>query len=230
MKKKLAVALCGCAALVLTLSACGDSDEKVDAWAQSICDQVRPQVEKIQAANAAIAEASSDDRSPAEVQEADAAAFRDMSEAYAALADAVDQAGDPPVDDGARLRQDAVTELRDISDSYAELTDSVESLDTSDHAHFAEGLQEVAGRLETLGQSGDEALNELQGGKLGEAMARQEGCQSSSASPGEEEGQAEGAEEGAEGAENEDGAADEGEDDGEGAGSAEEDGGPQLGG
>ncbi|WP_067226164.1 hypothetical protein [Streptomyces sp. NBRC 109706] len=185
MKKKLPVALSGCAALVFTLAACGgDDNNKVDEWAQSVCDQVQPQVEKIQQANVAIAEASDGSRTPEEVQEADSEAFGNISDAYGSLADAVDGAGDPPVDDGERLREEAVSELRGISDAYGGLRETMDGLDTSDQGQFAEGLQDIAGQLEELGQSGDEALNELQSGELGEAMARQDGCQSPS-SPGE---------------------------------------------
>ena len=38
----------------------------------------------------------------------------------------------------------------------------------------------IADQLAELGESGDDALNELQEGELGEAMARQRGCQSPS--------------------------------------------------
>ncbi|GAB2887394.1 small secreted protein [Streptomyces mayteni] len=176
--KKLALALTSSAALMVTLSACGDdSGAQTDEWAKNVCDEVQPQVSQIQAANAAITDASAGDRAPADVQAADSAAFQDISEAYASLADAVDAAGDPPVEEGAQLREDAVSELRAISQSYAALQETVDGLDTSDQAAFAEGLQGVAGQLQELGQSGDEALNELQSGELGQAMARQEGCQ-----------------------------------------------------
>ncbi|GAA3855216.1 small secreted protein [Streptomyces sedi] len=193
--KKLPVALSGCAAVVLTLTACGGDDgKKADEWAQSVCDQVQPQVERIQQANTAIAEASDGSRSPEEVQEADSEAFQHISDAYGALADAVDSAGDPPVDDGERLREDAVTELRGISDSYGQLRETIDGLDTSDQGAFAEGLQNIAGQLQELGESGDEALNELQSSDVGEAMARQDGCQSPPAS-GETGGGGESAEE-----------------------------------
>ncbi|WP_110945470.1 small secreted protein [Streptomyces avicenniae] len=177
MHKRLATALT-CAALVVTLSGCGGDDnrEELDAWAQDVCGQIRPQVEKIQDASGAIAEATEGDRSPAEVQEADSAAFQDISDAYAALAEAVDGAGDPPVDDGTRLRDDAVSELRDLSGSYADLKETVDGLDVEDQGEFSQGLRDLADQLELLGQSGDQALQELQTGDLGEAMARQEGC------------------------------------------------------
>jgi hypothetical protein len=184
VNKKLAVTLSGCATLVaLTLSACGGDDgDETDEWARNVCEQLQPQVERIEAANAAITEASEGNRSPEEVQEADSTAFQDVSDAYAALADAVDQAGDPPVDNGAELRENAVGALRGLSDSYAELKQSIDELDTSDQGEFAEGLRGIADQLQELGQSGDEALSELQTGELQEAMDRQEGCRSPSAS------------------------------------------------
>ncbi|MFI7274326.1 small secreted protein [Streptomyces sp. NPDC049879] len=190
MHKRLATALTCCAALVFTLSACGGDDnrEELDAWAKDVCGDIRPQVEKIQEASGAIAAATEGDRSPAEVQETDSAAFQEISDAYAALADAVDGAGDPPVDDGARLREDAVSELRDLSGSYGDLKETVDGLDTSEQAEFSQGLRDVAGQLEELGQSGDQALHELQTGDLGEAMARQEGCRSTPTGDGADDG------------------------------------------
>jgi hypothetical protein len=188
VKSKLGIALAGCAALTVTLSGCGNDDnsEETEAWARQVCDQLQPQVEKIQDASAAITEASEGDKSPEQVQEADSAAFGDISDAYAALASTVQDAGEPPVEEGARLRREAVNELTDISDSYGELQDTIDGLDTSDRSEFADGLTGIADRLAELGESGDEALSELQSGDLGEAMAEQPDCQSPS--PGQGDG------------------------------------------
>ncbi|ONK13068.1 hypothetical protein [Streptomyces sp. MP131-18] len=184
MNKKLAVTLSGGAALLLTLTACGgDDNEEVDRWAASVCDGLQPQVERIQSAYAAIAEVSEGNRSPEEVQEADSAAYQDISEAYAGIADVVDEAGAPPVDEGEQVREDAVAALNDLSTSFAGLKEEVDALDTSDQAAFAEGLGEIVPRLEELGQSGNEALNQLESGELGEALGRQDGCQTPSPSP-----------------------------------------------
>lgn len=190
MNRKLTVALSSCALLTLALSACGaSSEEQAREWARNVCQDVRPQAKKIQAANLAIAEVSEGERPPKEVQEADSAAFQDLSEAYAALADAVDEAGDPPVDDGAQVRQDAVAQLRDLSESYAELKETTDDLDTSDRGEFARGLEDLAERLQRLGETSDEALQELQRGELGEAINQEEGCQSPAA-PTPDEGAA----------------------------------------
>ncbi|MFD7510209.1 small secreted protein [Streptomyces sp. NPDC059853] len=169
-------------ALALTLTGCGSDDSaKTDEWAKAVCDRMQPEVEKIRSASASITEASEGGKPAAEVQQADSAAFQEISDAYASLATIVNDAGDPPVDNGAQLRQDAVGELNSISESYAGLKTSVDELNPDDVSAFSDGLKDIAGQLSTLGQSGDEALSELQSGELGQAMAKQEGCQSAPA-------------------------------------------------
>ncbi|UGY92318.1 small secreted protein [Streptomyces gobiensis] len=183
MNKKLATALCGSVVLAVALTGCGgdDGDNETDAWAKEVCDEVQPQVERIQDANATIDEVSSKDSSPEEVKKADSRAFQQISDAYKSLATAVDEAGPPPVEDGAELQQDAVKELNAISSSYAGLKNKIDAMDTKDQAKFADGLKEIVEELNKLGTSGDESLNKLQSGELGRAMSEQEGCQ---ASPG----------------------------------------------
>ncbi|NLU67889.1 small secreted protein [Streptomyces sp. HNM0574] len=177
VNKKLVAALSSGAALVLTLTGCGDdSGKKTEEWAKKVCDQVQPQVKKIQQANASIGEASEKKQSSAEVKKTDSAAFQDISDAYKALGTAVDKAGAPPVDDGEKLQKDAVKELKGISKEYAGLKRTVDKLDTKDQAKFAEGLKGVATELDKLGKSGDKALSDLQSGEVGEAMAKQKGC------------------------------------------------------
>ncbi|GAA2430153.1 small secreted protein [Streptomyces macrosporus] len=184
MNKKLATTLAGSAVLVLALSGCGDDkEEKTNAWARKVCDQVQPQVKKIQQANTEITRATEGERSPAEVKEIDAKAFGDISQAYGALARAVDKAGAPPVENGAKLQKDAVRQLDDMSGKYADLKKQADELDTKDRAKFADGLGEIADELGKLGKSGDRALDRLQEGELGAAMANQEGCRKPSTSP-----------------------------------------------
>lgn len=177
MKKTLAAALSGGAAIALTLTGCSDdSAAQADEWAKKVCDQVQPQVKKIQEANASINAASKEKNTSDEVKKTDAAAFQKISGAYKSLADAVDGAGPPPVDKGEKLQSDAVQELRGISTKYGELRKTVDGLNTKDQAKFAEGLQGVAAELDALGQSGDKALSKLQSGDIGKAMANQRGC------------------------------------------------------
>ncbi|WP_241265494.1 small secreted protein [Streptomyces boncukensis] len=172
----LAAALSGGAALVLVLTGCSDDDsgKKRDDWAKKVCDQVKPEVQKIRAANDSIDQASKENKSPEDVKKADSAAFQQISGAYKSLADAVDDAGAPPVDDGAKVQKDAVSELKGLSSQYADLKTRVDKLDPD--KNFDEGLRGVATRLGELGKGGDKALNKLQSGDLGKAMAKQEGC------------------------------------------------------
>ncbi|HEY9328586.1 MAG TPA: small secreted protein [Streptomyces sp.] len=183
MNKKLAAVLSGGAVLVLTLSGCSDdSDNKVNDWAKKVCDQVQPQLQKIANANASIQQQTADNSKPADVQETDSAAFQQISQAYKALGTAVDSAGPPPVDDGETTQKEAVKELNASSVAYANLQKKVDALDTKDQAEFADGLKGIADELNKISTNGDQALKKLQSGEVGEAMAKQKGCQKPTAS------------------------------------------------
>lgn len=186
VNKKLAAALSGGAVLVLALSACSSGssskDDKLDPWAKQVCDAVQPQVQKIAAANTAIQKETSDNSTPEEVQKTDSQAFQDMSDAYKAIGAAVNSAGAPDVDNGAKKQQDAVKELNDISTSYAALKKQVDGLNTKDQAKFADGLKGIATSLDKLSTSGNDALKTLEEGDVGKAMTKQEACKSASAS------------------------------------------------
>ncbi|MFI8235042.1 small secreted protein [Streptomyces sp. NPDC085900] len=184
VNKKLAAALSGGAVLVVALSGCSSSDkgnDKLDAWAKQVCDAVQPQAKKIEAANAAIQKETSDNSTPEEVRKTDAQAFQDMSDAYKAIGAAVQKAGAPDVDNGAKKQQDAVKELNGIGTSYATLKTQVDKLDTKDQAKFADGLKNIATSLDKLSQSGNDALKTLEEGEVGKAMAKQTSCKSASA-------------------------------------------------
>ncbi|MCF3125529.1 MULTISPECIES: hypothetical protein [Streptomyces] len=185
VNKKLAAALSGGAVLVLALSGCSDDgNKKLDDWAKKVCDSVQPQSKKIADANAAIQKETSDNSSPADVQKTDSKAFQDMSDAYKAMGASVKSAGAPPADDGKKKADDAVKELNAISKSYEDLKKQVDGLDTKNQADFADGLKDIAGELDKLSKSGNEALEKLQEGEVGKAMSKQDSCKSASASPG----------------------------------------------
>ncbi|WP_055567458.1 MULTISPECIES: hypothetical protein [Streptomyces] len=184
VNKKLAAALSGGAVLVLALSGCSDDgNKKLDDWAKKVCDSVQPQSKKIADANTAIQKETSDNSAPADVQKTDSKAFQDMSDAYKSMGDAVKNAGAPPVDDGKKKTDDAVKELNAISKSYGDLKKQVDGLDTKNQADFADGLKDVAGDLDKLSKSGNEALEKLQEGEVGKAMRKQDSCKSASATP-----------------------------------------------
>jgi len=186
VNKKLAAALSGGAVLVLALSGCTSSskgNDKLDAWAKQVCDAVQPQAKKIEAANAAIQKQTSDNSTPDDVRKTDAQAFQDMSDAYKAIGDAVQKAGAPDVDNGAKKQTDAVKELDDIAASYAALKKQVDGLDVKDQAKFADGLKGIATSLDQLSTSGNDALKNLEAGDVGKAMAKQASCKSASTAP-----------------------------------------------
>ncbi|MDQ0776359.1 hypothetical protein QF026_004825 [Streptomyces aurantiacus] len=184
VNKKLAAALSGGAVLVLALSGCGSDDngDKLNSWAEQVCDAVQPQAKKISAANTAIQKQTSDNSTPADVQKTDSQAFQDMSDAYKAIGSAVNKAGAPDVDDGEKKQTDAVKELNTISASYGDLKKQVDGLDTKNQAKFADGLKGIATQLDKLSQSGNDALAKLEEGDVGKAMAKQESCKSASSS------------------------------------------------
>ncbi|MGX1884492.1 small secreted protein [Streptomyces sp. NPDC055287] len=184
MNKKFAAALSGGAVLVMALSGCSsdDSDDKVNDWAKTVCDQVQPQLKKISDANTAIQKQTADNSKPVDVQRTDSQAFQQISDAYKAMGTAVDKAGPPPVDDGETTQKEAVQELNASSAAYAGLKKQVDELDTKDQAKFADGLKGVADELNKISKSGDQALQKLQSGEVGKAMAKQPGCQKPGAS------------------------------------------------
>lgn len=183
VNKKLAAALSGGAVLVLALSGCSsdDSSDKLNSWAEQVCDAVQPQAKKIEAANAAIQKQTSDNSTPEDVQSTDSKAFQDMSDAYKAIGAAVQKAGAPDVENGETKQKNAVKELNDISTAYAGLRKQVDELDVEDQAKFADGLKDVASELDKLSKSGNDALKTLEEGDVGRAMAQQESCKSASA-------------------------------------------------
>ncbi|MFC0601917.1 small secreted protein [Streptomyces palmae] len=179
MNKKLVTALSGGAALVLALSGCGgggEDDKKVDAWAKTVCDDIQPQLKKIQSANAAIQRAE-DEQDSKKLQQTDAQAFQEIAEAYRALGSSVQKAGAPPVDDGAQTQKAAVKELNGTAKAYEDLKTTVEKLNTSDKSEFAAGLKGIVEELKKLSTSGGKALAQLQAGKVGTSMSQQKGCQ-----------------------------------------------------
>ncbi|MHA5050321.1 small secreted protein [Streptomyces sp. SD15] len=183
VNKKLAAALSGGAVLVLALSGCSsdDNSDKLGPWAKQVCDAVQPQVRKIAAANAEIQKETTDESAPEDVQKADSKGFQDISDAYKAMATAIEKAGPPDVENGKTKLTNAVKELNALSASYADLGKQSDALDTKDQAKFAEGLDGVAEQLGKLSKTGTDALKELEAGDVGNAMAEQASCKSTSA-------------------------------------------------
>ncbi|WP_406059577.1 small secreted protein [Streptomyces sp. NBC_01077] len=182
MNKKLAAALSGGAVLVLALSGCSDDEgNKVDDWAKTFCDQAKPQIQKRADAHQIIISTAADSK-PAEIQAADSKAFQDIANADRALAKAVESAGAPPVENGEKVQQDAIKELNATAVAYEGLKKQVDALDPTNQQKFADGLQGVADGLTKIEKMDQNALSKLEEGELGQAMAKQPGCQKPTAS------------------------------------------------
>lgn len=175
-----ALAVLSGAALLLALSGCGgdDSGKKQDAWAKSVCDPAQAQLKKIDDANASLAKVDSAG-TPADVKNADSAAFQNISSAYASLARVFQQAGPAPKgDDGQKFQQNAVTVFTNLSTQYEGLKKQVDALPTDDQAKFADGLQGVSTNLKKVSADGEAAKASLRTGDAGKALAKQPGCTS----------------------------------------------------
>ncbi|MEU3691100.1 small secreted protein [Streptomyces narbonensis] len=182
MNKKLAAALSGGAVLVLVLSGCSDDEgNKVEDWAKTFCDQAKPQIQKRANAHQIIISTAADSK-PAEIQAADSKAFQDIADADRALAKAVEAAGAPPVENGEKVQQDAIKELNATAVAYEGLKKEVDALDPANQQKFADGLQDVADGLTKIEKMDQAALAKLEEGELGQAMAKQPGCQKPTAS------------------------------------------------
>ncbi|MFF8834303.1 small secreted protein [Streptomyces sp. NPDC015130] len=182
MNKKLAAALSGGAVLVLVLSGCSDDEgNKVEDWAKTFCDQAKPQIQKRADAHQIIISTAADSQ-PAEIQAADSKAFQDIADADRALAKAVEAAGAPPVENGEKVQQDAIKELNATAVAYEGLKKEVDALDPANQQKFADGLQDVADGLTKIEKMDQAALAKLEEGELGQAMAKQPGCQKPTAS------------------------------------------------
>ncbi|MDF9814661.1 small secreted protein [Streptomyces sp. SPB162] len=181
MKKKLVGALSG-AALLLALTGCGsdDSNDKLDAWAKTVCDQASAQTKQINDANTAITKVDKNGK-PADVKAADSEAFQQISEAYKSLADIVSKAGAPPIDNGAAQQKDTVADLAKASAAYAAVKTKVDGLDTADQGKFADGLTAASEQADTANKTAESALNTLRKGEVGKAMANQTGCKTPAA-------------------------------------------------
>lgn len=185
VNKKLIAAMSGGAALVLALSGCSDDDnkdEKVDAWAKAFCDSAKPQLKQVLDAFGEI-QAVSDVQEPKKYQQVHSAGYQKISEGYAALAEAFQKAGVPPVDGGEKSQAEAVKGLNSASKSYAELKTAFDELNTEDKGEFAAGLAAIKNKPEKIAETASPAMKKLESGELGAAIAEQPGCKKVSDAP-----------------------------------------------
>ncbi|MFC1404573.1 MULTISPECIES: small secreted protein [Streptacidiphilus] len=172
------------ALLALGATACSSGNgAKLDAWAKTVCGGLQAPVQQ---SNTALADtgAVKSGETPKALQARLASDFGSLATANTGIAQAVQQAGAPATDNGAQTQADAVTELNQAAGGYTKVQQTVQSLPSGDQAKFAAGLKGVSDQVQQLAELSTAALQKLQTGDLGTALAKQPGCKSVSATAG----------------------------------------------
>ena len=169
------------ALLALGVTACSSGNgAKLDAWAKTVCGGLQ---DPVQQSNTALADTGAvrTGETPKALQTRLTADFGSLATANTRIAQAVQQAGAPATDNGAQTQADAVTELNQAAGGYTKVQQTVQSLPSGDQAKFAAGLKGVSDQVQQLAELSTAALQKLQTGEMGTALAKQPGCKSVSA-------------------------------------------------
>ena len=169
------------ALLALGVTACSSGNgAKLDAWAKTVCGGLQTPVQQ---SNTALADtgAVKSGESPKALQTRLATDFGSLATANTKIAQVVQQAGAPAADNGAQTQADAVTELNQAAGGYTKVQQTVQALPSGDQAKFAAGLKGVSDQVQQLAELSTSALEKLQTGDMGTALAKQPGCKSVSA-------------------------------------------------
>lgn len=155
-----------------------DNTAQLNNWAKSICDAAQDPVAQSRTALADTGTVKQGE-APADLQKRLATDLGVLAKTDQQLADAIDKVGAPKVDQGAKLQQDAVTELKQTAQGYLDVQKKLAALPSNDQANFADGLRSVGDQVQRLAQQSTDTLSKLQSGGLATAMAKQPGCKSS---------------------------------------------------
>ncbi|MFE9428931.1 hypothetical protein ACFYNO_38975 [Kitasatospora sp. NPDC006697] len=172
----LALPLLG-ALLATGAAACSGSDNgaALDGWAKQVCDGLRDPVAQSRTALADTAQVKPDE-APADLQKRLAADLGTLVTANQQIADVMDKAGAPKVDNGAGVQKDAVNELRQASQGFQDVQQKLSALSTDDQAKFADGLKSIGDQAQQMAKLSNGAMTTVQSGDLGKAIAKQPGC------------------------------------------------------
>ncbi|WP_051970172.1 hypothetical protein [Kitasatospora azatica] len=177
VRRALALPLLG-ALLATGAAACSsDNSAQLDSWAKQVCDGLRDPVTQSRAALADTGQVKGGE-SPGDLQKRLAADLGTLSTTNQQTADAIDKAGAPKIDNGAGVQKDAVSELHQASQGYQDVQQKLTALPTDDQAKFADGLKSIGDQVQQLAKVSTGALDKLQAGDLGKAVAKQPGCKS----------------------------------------------------
>jgi len=183
VKKRLLTVPAMGALLAFGAVACGgDNTEQLNTWAKSVCEAAQDPITQSQAALADTGKVKQGE-SPADLQKRLSTDLGALARTNQQLADAIDKAGAPKVDNGAQVQQGAVDELKQTGQGYLDVQKKLNALPNTDQAKFADGLRSVGDQVQRLAQQSTEALNKIQSGDLGTAIAKQPGCKAGAAAP-----------------------------------------------
>ena len=190
MKKRLlAVPALGALLAFGAVGCGGDNSAQLNAWATSVCGSAKDPIAQAQAALADTGQVK-EGETPADLQKRLSADVAALAGTNQQIADAIDKAGAPKVENGAGLQKDAADELKKAAEGYLDVQKKLDALPNVDQAKFADALSKVGDQVEQLATLSTQAQNKLQSGELGAAMAKQPGCKpggaaaAATASPG----------------------------------------------
>ncbi|MCX5212054.1 small secreted protein [Kitasatospora sp. NBC_00240] len=174
-KRLLAVPALGALLAFGAVGCGGDDSAQLNAWATTVCDSAKDPIAQAQAALADTAQVK-EGEVPADLQKRLSDDVARLARTNQQIAEAIDKAGAPKVDNGGGLQKDAVDELNKAAQGYLEVQKKLDGLPNADQAKFADGLRSVGDQVQQLATLSTQAQNKLQSGDLGAAMARQPGC------------------------------------------------------
>ncbi|MFJ1757717.1 small secreted protein [Kitasatospora sp. NPDC088134] len=176
MKKRLVTVSALGALLALAAVGCSaDDSAKLDGWAKNVCDSARDPIAQSRTALADTGNVK-DGEAPADLQKRLSADLATLAATNQQLADAVQKAGAPKIDNGTKVQQDAVNELKQVAQGYLDAQKKLDGLSSGDQGKFADGLRSVGDQVQRLSQVSTTALGALQSGDLGDAIKKQTGC------------------------------------------------------
>ncbi|WP_371497964.1 small secreted protein [Kitasatospora sp. NBC_00374] len=186
MNKRLLAASALGVVLALGAAACSDDNTaQLGTWAKGVCDAAQAPIAQSRTALADTAVVQPEE-APADLQKRLSADLAALGKTNQELADAIDKAGAPKVDDGATVQQNAVGELKQAAQGYQDAQKKLDGLSNADRAKFADGLRSVGDQVQRLSRLSTQAMNRLQSGELGDALKKQPGCKAATpdAAPG----------------------------------------------
>jgi hypothetical protein len=164
-------------------SGSSDNSKALDGWAQQVCDGLRDPVAQSRSALDDTAQVKQNE-APGDLQKRLANDLGQLSTTNQQIADVMDKAGPPKIDNGVGVKQDAVNELHQASQGFKDVQQKLSALPTNDQAKFADGLKSIGDQAQQLAKLSNGAMTKVQTGDLGKAFARQPGCRAAAAASG----------------------------------------------